>query len=154
MHAEHSLATLAHHCEWTPPKRGVSSSGSGRFQVPKSLKCPTNVQVAVVAVALAAAAESASQTAPARTFEVNSEPRKLWRMTELFVLASFSRRLKGQWGMASGCRRLSAVESKPASDGRIKTSHFFSLNRLTMFWKSFLFGKSVQYLLMSSRCPR
>src|SRR6266436_88946 len=30
---------------------------------------------------------------------------------------------------------LSAVESKPASDGRIKTSHFFCLNRAGMFWQ-------------------
>ena len=29
--------------------------------------------------------------------------------------------------------RLSAVESKPASKGRIKTSHFFRLNRRRMF---------------------
>jgi hypothetical protein len=30
---------------------------------------------------------------------------------------------------------LSAVESKPASGGRIKTSHFFLLNRLELFWQ-------------------
>jgi N-terminal domain of anti-restriction factor ArdC len=30
---------------------------------------------------------------------------------------------------------LSAVESKPASDGRIKTSHFFCLNRAGIFWQ-------------------
>jgi hypothetical protein len=30
---------------------------------------------------------------------------------------------------------MSAVESKPASDGRIKTSHFFRLNRGEMFWQ-------------------
>jgi hypothetical protein len=30
---------------------------------------------------------------------------------------------------------LSAVESKPASDGRIKTSHFLRLNRSEMFWQ-------------------
>jgi len=30
---------------------------------------------------------------------------------------------------------MSGVESKPASDGRIKTSHFFRLNRLEMFWQ-------------------
>jgi len=30
---------------------------------------------------------------------------------------------------------MSAVESKPASDGRIKTSHFFCLNRAGMFWQ-------------------
>jgi hypothetical protein len=32
-------------------------------------------------------------------------------------------------------RNLSAVESKPASDGRIKTSHFFCLNRAGIFWQ-------------------
>jgi hypothetical protein len=31
--------------------------------------------------------------------------------------------------------QVSGVESKPASDGRIKTSHFFRLNRLEMFWQ-------------------
>ena len=30
---------------------------------------------------------------------------------------------------------LSAVDSKPASGGRIKTSHFFPLNRSEMFWQ-------------------
>jgi len=30
---------------------------------------------------------------------------------------------------------VSAVESKPASDGRIKTSHFFCLNRAGIFWQ-------------------
>jgi hypothetical protein len=30
---------------------------------------------------------------------------------------------------------MSAVESKPASGGRIKTSHFFPLNRSEMFWQ-------------------
>ena len=30
---------------------------------------------------------------------------------------------------------LSAVESKPASWGRIKTSHFFPINRSKMFWQ-------------------
>jgi hypothetical protein len=30
---------------------------------------------------------------------------------------------------------LSAVESKPASDGRIKTSHFLRLNLSEMFWQ-------------------
>jgi pimeloyl-ACP methyl ester carboxylesterase len=34
-----------------------------------------------------------------------------------------------------GFGQLSAVESKPARDGRIKTSHFFGLNRLKMFWQ-------------------
>jgi hypothetical protein len=36
-------------------------------------------------------------------------------------------------GLTSGF--MSGVESKPASDGRIKTSHFFRLNRLEMFWQ-------------------
>jgi hypothetical protein len=31
--------------------------------------------------------------------------------------------------------KVSAVESKPASDGRIKTSHFFCLNRAGIFWQ-------------------
>ena len=30
---------------------------------------------------------------------------------------------------------VSAVESKPASWGRIKTSHFFPINRSKMFWQ-------------------
>jgi hypothetical protein len=30
---------------------------------------------------------------------------------------------------------MSAVDSKPASRGRIKTSHFFLLNRLELFWQ-------------------
>jgi hypothetical protein len=30
---------------------------------------------------------------------------------------------------------LSGVESKPARDGRIKTSHFFRLNRSEVFWQ-------------------
>jgi hypothetical protein len=33
---------------------------------------------------------------------------------------------------------LSAVESKPASDGRIKTSHFLRLNRSEMFWQGMI----------------
>jgi hypothetical protein len=31
--------------------------------------------------------------------------------------------------------QVSAVESKPASWGRIKTSHFFPINRSKMFWQ-------------------
>jgi hypothetical protein len=34
--------------------------------------------------------------------------------------------------------RLSAVDSKPASDGRIKTSHFFRLNPAEMFWQGMI----------------
>jgi hypothetical protein len=33
---------------------------------------------------------------------------------------------------------VSAVESKPASDGRIKTSHFLRLNRSEMFWQGMI----------------
>jgi hypothetical protein len=33
---------------------------------------------------------------------------------------------------------LSAVDSKPASDGRIKTSHFFRLNPAEMFWQGMI----------------
>ena len=33
---------------------------------------------------------------------------------------------------------VSAVDSKPASDGRIKTSHFFRLNLAEMFWQGMI----------------
>jgi hypothetical protein len=33
---------------------------------------------------------------------------------------------------------LSAVESKPATKGRIKTSHFFPLNRWKMVWQGLI----------------
>jgi hypothetical protein len=33
---------------------------------------------------------------------------------------------------------VSAVDSKPASDGRIKTSHFFRLNPAEMFWQGMI----------------
>ena len=33
---------------------------------------------------------------------------------------------------------MSAVESKPASDGRIKTSHFFRLNRSEVVWQGII----------------
>jgi hypothetical protein len=35
-------------------------------------------------------------------------------------------------------RMVSAVDSKPASDGRIKTSHFFRLNPAEMFWQGMI----------------
>jgi hypothetical protein len=33
---------------------------------------------------------------------------------------------------------MSAVESKPATKGRIKTSHFFPLNRWEMLWQGLI----------------
>src|SRR5271165_764107 len=36
---------------------------------------------------------------------------------------------------SNSVRRVSAVDSKPARGGRIKTSHFFPLNRSEMFWQ-------------------
>jgi hypothetical protein len=33
---------------------------------------------------------------------------------------------------------VSAVDSKPASDGRFKTSHFFRLNLAEMFWQGMI----------------
>ena len=42
---------------------------------------------------------------------------------------TFLTMISAQLGVVSG------VESKPASDGRIKTSHFFRLNRFEMFWQ-------------------
>jgi hypothetical protein len=58
-----------------------------------------------------------------------------WWSVSLINAVPYAQKKKGADTGIDGLIYLSGVESKPASDGRIKTSHFFRLNRLEMFWQ-------------------
>jgi hypothetical protein len=45
---------------------------------------------------------------------------------------------EGEWIRRYTLTKVSAVDPKPASDGRIKTSHFFHLDTAEMFWQGMI----------------
>ena len=53
-------------------------------------------------------------------------------------LESVRQNLEARTDLAPSRRLMSAVDSKLASDGRIKTSHFFRLNPAEMFWQGMI----------------